>query len=249
MRCASAPDRAENTNISTVAGQQRGAGAQRRPAARRPAARRRRGRTTRPSAPYSSTVARFVTVNSRLRNSAGGTSGSCVWRMRRTNATMPTTANDARAEHRRIGPAARPGLGERPRRRAEAHDRERGADEIETARRVRIARFRHRRARADDDERGDGHVDEERPPPARAVDEPPADERTDRAGDAAEARPRARPRRRDRSRRKLACRIARLPGVSSAAPTPCSTRARDEHFDVRRRAAQQRRAPRTRPCR
>ena len=41
--------------------------------------------------------------------------------------------------------------------------------------------------------------------------------------------------------RKLAWRIARLPGVSSAAPTPCSTRAADEHLDVRRGAAQQRR--------
>ena len=56
---------------------------------------------------------------------------------------------------------------------------------------MRVARLRDRGARADDDERGDRHVDEERPAPARTVDEPAADERSDRAGDAAEARPRA----------------------------------------------------------
>ena len=43
-------------------------------------------------AEYSSTVATLVTVNSRLRKSDGGTSGFSVRRMRRTNAAMPTSA-------------------------------------------------------------------------------------------------------------------------------------------------------------
>ena len=45
------------------------------------------------------------------------------------------------------------------------------------------------RPRADDHERGDRNVDEERPPPAGAVDEPATDERAECAGDAAERRP------------------------------------------------------------
>ena len=96
----------------------------------------------------------------------------------------------------------------------------------------------HRGDGAHDDERGDGHVDEERPPPARAVDQPPADERPDRARDAAEPRPCA-DRRGPVSSRKLAWRMARLPGVSSAAADALQHPGGDEHLDVRRRAAQQ----------
>ena len=77
---------------------------------------------------------------------------------------------------------------------------------------------------ASNDDRGDGQVDEEGPAPSGSIDERSADEGTDRAGHAAQARPRRRPPGPGRSG-KLACRIARLPGVSSAAPMPCRTRA------------------------
>ena len=144
----------------------------------------------------------------------------------------PTTAGSVQP--------AWPGLGERPRRRAEADDREAGADEVEPraacgSRVSGTARVQHTMTSAAtgtlmrNAHRQPGPSTSQ--PPTNGPIAPATPPSPDHAPTAA-ARS---------SLRKLACRIARLPGVSSAAPTPCSTRADDEHLDVRRRAAQQRR--------
>src|SRR5205085_12415713 len=90
---------------------------------------------------------------------------------------------DTRTEDRAVGPTPRPRFGERPGGRTEAHHGQARPDEVEAAGRVRVARLRHRRVRARDDDCGDRQVDQERPAPSRSVDEPPAEERADRARD------------------------------------------------------------------
>ena len=72
-------------------------------------------------------------MNSRLRNSDGGTSGSGAVRMRRTNTAMPTTADDAGGDDSAVDPAACPGLGEGPRCRRQRDDGDRRAGEVEAA--------------------------------------------------------------------------------------------------------------------
>ena len=88
----------------------------------------------------------------------------------------------ARGQDRGAGPPARSGLGERPGAGGQAGHGERGAGEVEAPRRVRVAGLGHRRVGAGNSERGDRHVDEERPAPARPVDQGAPDEGPDRTG-------------------------------------------------------------------
>ena len=131
-----------------------------------------------------------------------------------------------------------PAVGEGPRRRRQHEDGERCAGDVEGAPGVRVPRLRHGTG-ADEHERSDRHVDEERPPPARSVDEPPADERSDRPEYAAQpgpspdgaravVAPEARLEDRQTARREQRC--------ADTLEDP----SRDEHFDARRGAAQQR---------
>ena len=90
------------------------------------------------------------------------------------------------------------------------------------------------------DEGSDGHVDEERPPPARSVDEPAADERPDRPDHATQPGPRAdgtgavvAPEARLQDRQAARREQRRADPLEHPGP--------DEHLDVRRGAAQQRR--------
>ena len=123
---------------------------------------------------------------------------------------------------------------------AECDHRETRADEVEAARRVRVASLGHRDARTHDDDQRDRHVDEERPSPTRSVDEPAAEERTDRARDTAEARPRA------DGGRAIGLAEAHLddreaPGREQRGTDTLQDARGHEDLDVRRRAAQQRR--------
>ena len=143
-----------------------------------------------------------------------------------------------RPEDRAVGPTPRPRFGERPGGRTEAHHGQACPDEVEAPGRVRVARLRHRRVRARDDDRGDRQVDQERPAPSRTVDEPPAEERADRAGDTAQSRPRP-----------DGCGPVALPeahlqdreaaGGEQRSSDSLHDTCYHEHLDVRRRTAQQ----------
>ena len=178
-------------------------------------------------------------MNVRSRNSAGGTNGSLVCIMRRTNAAIAATAITAAAEHPGVGPALRPCLGQCPRARGQAHDRERCADEVEAAAGMWITGLRYGRVGAGDRDCCHRHVDQECPSPSRSVDQTSADERSDRPGDASQSRPRpdgrgsvglAKARLQDRQT------SGRQQGAADALQHPGC----DEHLDVRRRSAQQR---------
>ena len=101
--------------------------------------------------------------------------------------TTPATPIDRRDDDDGVGPPARLRLGERERDRRERDDGDGGTADVEVGV-VFVTTFGDR-PRAHDHERGDRNVDEERPPPAGAVDEPATDERAECAGDAAERRP------------------------------------------------------------
>ena len=191
-------------------------------------------------AEYSSTVATLVTVNSRLRNSDGGTSGFSVCTMRRTNAAMPTSATmpapTTAGSVQPRGPASVKAQVAAPRLITASPAPSRSS----ACGRVRVTRLGHGVQRAPDGQRGDRQVDQEGPPPARAVDEPSTHERSESARDATESGPRADglgPIGQDEDR----LQDGQAPGVSRAAPDALEHPCADEHLDVRRRAAQQRR--------
>ena len=192
-----------------------------------------------PIAAYSSTVMRFTTVNVRLRKSDGGTSGLRVWRMRCTNArklaaaTASAAITDALAQPR--GPASMKAhvLAARPPAASSAPVTSRrppwGSRDSGTA--TRGAAERDRR---------DRHVEQERPAPSGTADERAAQEGTDRAGRTAESRPRA-------DRRGAV--VGAEAGLDDREAARCEERAADtlqdacadEHLDVRRDPANQRR--------
>ena len=190
MRWASEPDAAEKRNMSTVAGSSAIPARERRPAGRhlqlvgheeeRHADRgvEEHGREVRHR--------EFAPLEQRGRHEWVVVVHHSVHE--RADAEQRDHAGD---DHAGVGPAVRTRLRERVCAGAERDHRQARADEVEATRRVRIARLRYRDACAHDDDQRDRHVDEERPTPTRSVDEPAAEERTDRARDTAEARPRA----------------------------------------------------------
>ena len=137
-----------------------------------------------PIAAYRAKVARLVMVKVRLANSCGWHERVGERRMWTTNAGSRQAADERRDGDDGVGPAAWSGLGERERGRRERDDGDDGTADVEVGG-VLVAGLGDR-PRAGEHDRGDGNVDEERPPPAGAVDEPATDERAERAGDAAE---------------------------------------------------------------
>ncbi len=227
MRCASAPARAENSSIIDGDRQQRGAGVE---------------RASSPRSVWRCTTSRNVVAPSarvhgerhhvgarelpRPEHRRAAPSGATTRSSMTTNAT---SASDARRHRSRSStPASRsPGPSISAYDDAAEAERQRSpprAKSIERSARSRRAlsgtwRMRH------DDRRGDERqVDEEHQAPRHRVDQPAAEERPDRGRHAAEPRPRA-----DRAASVVgwndAEMIARLPGTSSAAATPCTQRA------------------------
>ncbi|CAM5237262.1 hypothetical protein SSPIM334S_08559 [Streptomyces spiroverticillatus] len=83
----------------------------------------------------------------------------------------------------------RRGLDERVRHQGQRNGRERGPQHVEPAVRLRIPRLRYVPQRDGHAQRGQRHVDQERPPPAGPVHQPPAQERADGRPDPAQPRP------------------------------------------------------------
>ena len=124
---------------------------------------------------------------------------------------------------------------------AEEERGEQRTGEVEAARRVRVEGLGDRLLRDDHGEHGERQVDQEDPAPAGVLDQEAAEERPDRGGDAAEPGPTRRSPSPGRRATNAPWIIARLPGVSSAAPTPWRMRAAISTLGGRGEPAQQRR--------
>ena len=94
---------------------------------------------------------------------------------------------------------------------------------------------------SDQTDDADRHVDDEDPLPAQAVHQHPAGERTDQGRHARRWRPRRSSRHRGAARGNIRVITAIVCGVSSAAPTPCTTRAATSMLDAAGQPAPQRR--------
>ena len=106
----------------------------------------------------------------------------------RTNTTQPIAADREQREDRRRRPARLRPLDHRVRERADGHDEQRLADDVERARPL-VARFGDEAQRQEHDDDADRHVDEEDAAPSPVLDEEAAERGADRGADARDRGP------------------------------------------------------------
>ena len=188
------------------------------------------------------------------RHQVGRAEGAVVEEAERHHRPARAALDHHERDRRDQRPAGRPqrhrpsGIGQRP---GEAGERERGErrpGDVEAPLRAWVARLGHPLVREPHGQDREREVDQEDPPPRRVVDEQPADQRSERRGDAAEARPGADgPAPVLRAERSLDHRQAA--GCEERAADALQHPGRDQHLGVRRQAAHQGRQRRTRSCR
>ena len=140
-----------------------------------------------PRAVYTASVVRLAPVNCRDVNTSSGSIGFGVRASVRTNAPRATTPRTAAASS--TGPKLDGALDEGVRDAGEADGDEQRSRHVDVADRVGVAALGDVAQRDRDRDRGEGEVDEEHEPPRDRVDQPAAEERAERSGDAGQARP------------------------------------------------------------
>ena len=146
--------------------------------------------------------------------------------------SAPDDGNSRSHHNRGTAPPARTGLGKSPRRGAETDDRNAGPEQVELARDLGIPGLGYGYHTAYDNEHPDGDVQEEHPTPPRAIDQPAADERPGRPGDAAQSRPGS-----DRSGpvvgTEARLKYGQAPGGQKSRSHSCQYACPDQYLDVR----------------